>query len=154
MLIAARGAISDQLAVGIFHLESFCIGIENVTFKHMEGSEFAAKIDSLALYMDVEPVEPSYARKLVRDLAAWAAEIGFAPARNYAAVEGLFGDVRADACETTFQFGREGKPFYIHGLTDSPAEARRALERVRYYIRKLDSSVTAVPVSFIADEAA
>jgi len=62
-------------------------------------------------------VDPSYARKLLRDVAAWAASIGFAPHRDFAAIERLFGDVSADASHAAFQFGREGKPLYVQSPT-------------------------------------
>ena len=68
----------------------------------------------------LNPIEPGYARKLLRDLAGWAQTIGFAPARDFAAVELLFGNVRAETCDTAFQFGREGKPLYIADLSEAP----------------------------------
>jgi hypothetical protein len=40
-----------------------------------------------------------YARKLLRGLAAWSQSIGFAPHRDFAAVEPIFGDVNADASD-------------------------------------------------------
>jgi hypothetical protein len=45
--------------------------------------------------------------------------IGFAPARDFAVVERLFGDVQAEACDAAFQFGYEGKPLYVGDLSDT-----------------------------------
>ena len=126
MLILARGVTVDQFGVGVFVLNSYCTGIKEAAFMRIEGLEFADMVDRLALRLPLEPVDPSYARKLMRDLAAWADEIGFASARDYPAVERLFGDINADACETSFQFGREGKPFYVRGSRFSWGGASQA----------------------------
>lgn len=154
MLILARGVTVDQFGVGVFVLDSYCTGIKEAAFMRIEGLEFADMVDRLALRLPLEPVDPSYARKLMRDLAAWADEIGFASARDYPAVERLFGDINADACETSFQFGREGKPFYVQGLTDSPGEVLRRLEMVRNYNRRSAACESDIPISFIPVKAA
>jgi hypothetical protein len=76
-------------------------------------------------------VDPSYARKLLRDVTAWSGSIGFSPHRNFAAVEPLFGDVNAEACDVDFRFGRDGKPLYTPGPFETPAQVRRRLEQLR-----------------------
>jgi hypothetical protein len=154
VVILARGATTDQLAVGLFLLDSFCAGIKNVIFASIGGLEFGAMLDSLEAQVALESVEPSFARKLMRDLARWAGEIGFAAIKDYVVVERLFGDISADACEKTFQFGREGKPFYVQSLGDSPVEALRRLEMVRNYIRTSDTSESVAAISFIPVKAA
>jgi hypothetical protein len=76
-------------------------------------------------------VDPAYARKLLRDLAAWSKSIGFAPHRDFAAVERMFGDVSADASEENFRFGRDGKPVYIPGPTDTGPLIQRRIAQLR-----------------------
>jgi hypothetical protein len=82
-------------------------------FSSMTGEELEGFIETMAATSPLEPIEPGYARKLLRDLAGWAQTIGFAPARDFAAMELLFGDVRAETCDTPFQFGHEGKPLFV-----------------------------------------
>jgi hypothetical protein len=43
----------------------------------------------------------------------------------------LFGDVAADACDVEFQFGHEGRPFYVPGPTESATQIRRRIDRLR-----------------------
>jgi len=52
-------------------------------------------------------------------LPHWSQSIGFAPHRDFTAVERIFGDVSADASEASFRFGRDGKPVYIPGPMDT-----------------------------------
>jgi len=46
--------------------------------------------------------------------------------RDFAVVERLFGDVKAEACDTTFQFGYEGKPLYVRDLSNTAGLKRLA----------------------------
>ena len=71
-------------------------------------------------------IEPADARKLVADAAAYAAGLGFAPHRDFRAVERIFGDVDAAAATHSIPFGRDGRPCYV----PSPFEPR-ALVRQR-----------------------
>ena len=75
--------------------------------------------------------ELDHARKLLRDLRIWAESIGFSPAEDFEVVERLFGDVSPDSCDQTFQFGRDGKPFYVPGPSESPMQIRRRMEQIR-----------------------
>jgi len=124
-LVLARGRTPDSLTVGIFFLDVFCLGIRDVAFLEIDGDELEMRMQA----MPSTAVDPAYGRKLIRDLAAWAGSIGSPAHRDFAAVERLFGEVRPEACDVVFQFGREGKPFYIPGLSESPSQVRRRLEQ-------------------------
>ena len=63
------------------------------------------------------PVDPPYARKLLRDAAAYARSLGLPPHPDYASVELMFGDVAADACDVEFQFGLR-RPAALRSRTD------------------------------------
>ena len=120
-LVLARGATPYHLAFGSFLLDTFCLGIKDVTFELVEREDFEMYMDRMGAGSPMVPVDPGYARKLLRDLAAWSQSIGFAPHRDFAAVERMFGDVSADASDAVFRFGCDGKPFYIPGPTDTAA---------------------------------
>jgi hypothetical protein len=129
-LFLARGLSNHRLGFGMFLLDTYCLGIKDVAFQSMNADQWAAFLDASEAAMPLSPIDPAFARKLLRDLAAWSASMGFAPHPDFATVERLFGTVSADTCTTEFQFGREGKPFYIPGPTDTPAQARQRLAQV------------------------
>jgi hypothetical protein len=70
------------------------------------------------------PIEPSHARKLLRELVRWSASFGFQPHPDFAKVEQLFGKVDAQSCDAEFQFGMNGKPFLMSGPTESSSASR------------------------------
>jgi hypothetical protein len=129
-LILARGATPHHLAFGAFLLDVFCLGIKDVTFESLESDEFDRYVDVTDAGSPLASVDPSDARKLLRDLASWSQSIGFPPHRDFAPVERLFGDVSADASEMDFQFGSDGKPLYIPGPFDSATLIRRRMEQL------------------------
>ena len=133
-LVLARGATPRYVALGSFLLDVFCLGIKDVMFELMEGEAFDFYVDAMDAASPMVSVDPSRARRLMRELAAWSQSIGFAPHREFAAVERIFGDVDVDASEMAFPFGCDGKPLYIPGPTDTGPLIRRRIERLRQFV--------------------
>jgi hypothetical protein len=130
-LILARGVTPHHVTFGSFLIDTCCLGIKDVMFESVESEAFEMYLDATDVGSPLVPVDPSYARKLLRDLAAWSQSIGFAPHRDFAAVERMFGDVSADASDAVFRFGRDGKPVYIPGPIDTAALIQRRIEQLR-----------------------
>jgi len=130
-LVLTRGATPQHLALGAFLLDTFCLGIKDAMFKSVEAEVVERYIEAANAAAPMVPVDPSYARKLLRELAAWSQGIGFAPHRDFAAVEAIFGDVNADACDAVFPFGREGKPLYISGPNDTAPLIQSRIEQLQ-----------------------
>jgi hypothetical protein len=133
-LVLARGATSHHVALSSFLIDVFCLGIKNVMFESVESEVFEMYMDATDAGSPVVSVDPSYARKLLRDLAAWSQSIGFAPHRDFVAVERIFGDLNADASDAVFRFGRDGKPVYIPGPSDTVPLIQRRIAQLRKYL--------------------
>jgi hypothetical protein len=129
-LVLARGLTPDRLTMGVFLVDVFCLGIKDAMIKTVDGEQFADSVDALGAAVPLVPVDPTYARKLLREVATWAAANGFPAYRDFAAVERLVGDVDANACDATFQFGRDGKPFYVPGPFEPSGELHRRLDQL------------------------
>ena len=130
-LILARGATVGPIFFEAYLLDTFCRGVKDVMFRTMDQDQLDFCIDRLEAASPMTAVDPSYARKLVRDLVRWSRSIGFPPPRDFAALERLFGDVDADACTTEFGFGQDGKPFYISGLNETTNDGLRAVKHLQ-----------------------
>jgi hypothetical protein len=133
-LVLARGATRHHLAFSVFLLDTFCLGIKDVMFETVEGDVFEDYMEATEAGSPIVAVDPGYARKLLRDLAAWSQSIGFAPHRDFAAVERIFGDVSADASDAVFRFGRDGKPVYIPGPNDSASAVRQRTAQLQKHL--------------------
>lgn len=126
-IVVARGASQHRLTVAFFLADLYCLGIKDVFVIELGENEFALCAAAMFGAAPLEAVEPSFARKLLRDVVLWADSIGFKPHKDFAAVEQIFGNVSADACHASFQFGQDGKPLYIVGPTETRAQVRRRL---------------------------
>jgi hypothetical protein len=133
-LVLARGVTRRHLALSSFLIDVFCLGIKDVMFESVESEVFEMYMEASDAGSPMVSVDPSYARKLLRDLAAWSQSIGFAPHRDFTAVEPIFGDVSADASETVFRFGRDGRPVYIPGPNDDIPLIRRRIKQLQKYL--------------------
>lgn len=133
-LVLARGNTPDRVALSSYLLDTFCLGIKDVTFDLVEGEYFQFYMDTMDQTSPMVSVDTSYARKLLRDLDAWSRSLGFLPHRDFATVERIFGDVNAEASDAVFRFGRDGKPFYIPGPDDTAPLIRRRIEQLRQHL--------------------
>jgi hypothetical protein len=127
-LILARGTSPYSLTISGFLIDAWCLGVKDTFFQTGGVEAFENLLARLEETGTVENVDPAYARKLLRDVTAWAASNGVAPHRDFAVLEKLFGNVDPDASDATFAFGVDGKPAYISGPTESPAQIRRRIE--------------------------
>ena len=130
-LVLARKTAGGGVAVAVFLLDVFCLGVKDIFFRRVDAAEFDGLVEAMDETAPLVSVEPAYARKLVRDLVAYARSIGFEPAADYAAIEHLFGDVSPDGCDVTFGFGYEGKPLYLPGPTETQAQIRCRTDQLR-----------------------
>ena len=133
-LVLARGATPHHIALSSFLIDVFCLGIKDVIFLSVESEVFEMYMEATDAGSPMISVDPSYARKLMRDLASWSQSIGFAPHRDFAAVERMFGDTSAEASDAVFRFGRDGKPVYIPGPNDTAPLVQRRIAQLRKYL--------------------
>jgi hypothetical protein len=131
MVALTRKTGAHTFSLAAFLVDAFCLGVKDALFRELEEADLQPFLDSLEATAPFEAVDPSYARKLLRDAAAYARSLGLEPHADYAAIEPLFGDVAADACEVQFQFGFQGRPFYVPGPSESPTQVRRRVDQLR-----------------------
>ena len=130
MVILARGA-GHSLVMASFLVDAFCLGVKDAMLRPIDKAELETLVEFFGAEAALEPADPAYARKLVRDAVAYARSIGLEPPADYVAAELLFGDISADDSAAEFTFGVDGKPVYIPGPDDTPRQNRQRLERLR-----------------------
>ncbi|MFB3132619.1 MAG: hypothetical protein ACE10K_08885, partial [Rhodothermales bacterium] len=68
--------------------------------------------------------------KLVEESVDYARDLGFFPHKDYRKARKIFGDVDRAECKTEFEFGKDGKPFYVSGPYDSETKIRRIVDQL------------------------
>jgi len=135
-IILTRSLPSGDLAMAVFLLDVFCLGVKNALYTVIPTQDYALQLRRIEdSGGPLERVHPSCLRKLVEGGVDYARKLGFPPHADYAQAARLFGDIEAAACPVRYTYGQDGKPLYISGPNENPAQSRRILDTLS---RKLD----------------
>ena len=126
-VVIARFKANGAAEVGVFLLDVFCLGVKNAFFEKLDETESEGRLDQFFEASNKLSVTPAYARKLVEASAAYAASLGFGPCADYKQACKVFGGISASDCKEVFEFGKDGKPFFIQGPHDSPARVSQVV---------------------------
>lgn len=127
----ARTLPLGEVAASFFLIDAYCLGIKDAFFAVTPKVKFESQMASLGHNDRLIDIEPSVARKLLHDAADFAGSYGLPPSEGFAEAEAIFGDI--EMADQTFEFGKDGKPFFISGPNDSPTRIRRILDALEKY---------------------
>jgi hypothetical protein len=126
-VVISRKMPNGDIAAGFFLVDTYCLGVKNCFFAVIPPATYAQKIGQLVRDEMAESVEPACAVKLIQGAVAYAAHLGFHPHKDYQTTKVIFGSINPDACQREFEFGKDGKPFYISGPNESWADSERII---------------------------
>jgi hypothetical protein len=127
-VIIARFKGSGEAEVGVFLVDTFCLGVKDAYFTRLWPDEYEKRL--LARLEDQggrEAIEPACARKLVEEAVVYARRLGLEPHPDYKLGARVFGGIEARSCPRTFVFGKDGKPLYVQSPNDSEAFAQHVM---------------------------
>lgn len=128
-LVVSRFKSDGRGEAGFFLLDMFCLGVKEAGFQRFSDRSDLQENLLDPLFGQDEPVQmtPPAARKLAQDAVAYARDLGFSPAADYKKACRVFGGISTGDCDEEFVFGKDGKPFYIQGPSESPARSEQIL---------------------------
>lgn len=134
-VLFSRELPHDRVVFSSFLVDMYCLGVKDALIRTVSRPEYEQNFLS-RLSSTYTPVKltPACARKLVEGAVEYARTLGLSPHPDYAQAKLIFGDVDVAECQQVFEYGKEGKPFFISGPNDSPArinEVMRALQAHR-----------------------
>jgi hypothetical protein len=130
-VIISRRLPDERIAIGVFLVDAYCLGVKDAFFTVAAPDEYDAIIRKIAGTQQLDPVSPAYARKLIEGAIAYARNLGFEPHEDFHDASVVLGDIDPAACAEVFTFGRDGKPFYVDGPSHSEQKARQIINRLR-----------------------
>lgn len=134
-VLFSRQLPDGSIAFATFVVDRYCLGVKDAMAQILTRSEYESKIvGKMRSQFTTEEVTPAAARKIVEGAVDYARDLGFAPHPDYHKAKLLFGDVDPAECKEEFEFGKDGKPFYISGPFES---ARRSREIVNTLTHRL-----------------
>ncbi len=114
-LLCIRNSPTGPVGIS-FLVDRYCLGVKDTAI--VRGIDLGSISDYIA-ERDGRSVTPAYALKLITFGIEEAKKIGFQPPQEAATLLQIFHDVDPNSCTETFEFGKNGKPFYVAGPHDS-----------------------------------
>ena len=133
-LVISKRLPEGYIAMSAFLVDTYCLGIKNTFFSVTAEKKYRDHIEKLEQNEEMETIHPSCALKLVEKAVDYARDLGFEPHPDYRFTRKIFGDIESDACPRRFEFGKDGKPFYVSGPYETPEEILKiinTLDRTR-----------------------
>jgi hypothetical protein len=130
-LVIARRMPDGRLAVANFLVDTYCLGVKDAFCEVMSPVGYQVLLGEVNRVGRMKPVPPERFAKLVLDAVEYARQIGFFPHPDYNVARLLLAGIDASAWTETFEFGKDGKPFYVQGPNDSNAKAATIAARVK-----------------------
>jgi hypothetical protein len=129
-LVFSRSLPDGRLAMAVFLLDLFCLGVKNAFITITGRDEYRQRLRRWPEAERLQPMNAACFRKLVEGGVAYAHELGFSPHVDYAEARLIFGDVQAADCPTRFEYGHDGKPLYVSGPHETATQVRSIIERL------------------------
>jgi len=130
-LVLARRMPDGQIAAAFFLVDTYCLGVKDAFWKILPGSEYEKlKRDIARKQGALNPVPADYFAKLVFGAVDYARSFGFAPHADYSHARLLLQGIDTSACTDTFEFGKDGTPFFVSGPFDTPEKIKVIMHRL------------------------
>jgi len=126
-IVISRKMPNGDIAAALFLVDTYCLGVKNCFFTVIPPGAYAKRIARLVQEENAEYAEPACTVKLIKNAVAYAEGLGFHPHKDYLIVKGIFGSVDSATCPQEFEFGKDGKPFYISGPNETQADSERII---------------------------
>jgi hypothetical protein len=123
----SRELPGGMIAFAWFLVDRYCLGVKDVIVDIAGRFTYDSKLRKVRSQFQTQPMEPAAARKFVEGAVAYAASLGLHPHADYHEAKHIFGSIDASTCTETFEYGKDGKPFFVSGPYDTPEKCRRIL---------------------------
>ncbi len=128
VILARRSG--DSIAVAVLLVDVGCMGVKSAFGRTMHVTAYAGFVARFREREDFVQTRAECLRKLVEGAVAYAANLGFSPDLDYHTARALFGEIDSGGCDQEFEYGRDGKPFYVAGPDDSSAYIQSVMEKL------------------------
>jgi hypothetical protein len=128
MVVVSRALPDGNVAVANILIDRWCLGAKNGFATVLHRTEYDAKFQhDMRRKQPGRDVPVEDACKYVTGAIAYARDLGFAPHPDVANAMLLFAGVDPAKSTATYEFGKDGKPFYFAGPHEGPKRVRQIL---------------------------
>ena len=129
-LVIARQEPAGQLVFAVFLVDVYCLGVKNAFWHAGSPGDLQEMLAKMEKTRKLTAITPACLAKIVKGAIEYAQSFGFPPHHDYRHASTLLEGIDPATCPNEFTFGRDGKPFYVQGPNETPAQARAITERI------------------------
>ena len=116
---------NGQIAVAIFLVDRYCLGVKSSIAEIVPKATYDTRYSpTIPGSPPTRPYPPAAVRKYVEGAVAYALDSGLLPDKDYEVAKLLFGDIDPTASSEVFEYGKNGKPYYLNGPYESMQRIR------------------------------
>jgi hypothetical protein len=140
-LLIARQESDGGLVFAVFLVDVYCLGVKNAFWRAGTRGDLDEMIRKLESTQRMSAISPECLVKIVKGAVEYAQSFGLPPHPDYRHASKLLDGIDPSICPNQFEFGRDGRPFYIQGPNESLAVATAISQRIQsaggHFIHKL-----------------
>src|SRR5262245_60530893 len=129
-LLIAREEPEGRLIFASFLVDVYCLGVKDTFWRAGTHQDFEDLIRQMEQVQRMRSIAPPCLVKIVKGAVEYAQSFGFPPHPDYRHASMLLAGIDPSTCPNQFTFGRDGKPLYIQGPNESPAQAESIMRRI------------------------
>ncbi|WP_339135018.1 MAG: hypothetical protein WGN25_16850 [Candidatus Electrothrix sp. GW3-4] len=129
-VMITRKANNGDILAGVFLIDVYCLGIKDCFVRVFNEENYPSFLEKVNMQGKLKKIHPTCARKLIEKAGEYAANLGFSPHKDYREAKKIFGDIESAACPRSFEFGKNGKPFYMAGPYDKPSFVKNVVNKL------------------------
>jgi hypothetical protein len=129
-LAIARQDPEGLIAFGVFLVDVYCLGVKNAFWQIGTRADLDQLIAKMGQTQTVRAIAPACLVKIVKGAVDYALSFGVPPHSDFRHASLLLEGIDPATCPEQFTFGKDGKPFYIQGPNESPAQAKAIMDRI------------------------
>jgi hypothetical protein len=129
--LIARREPAGGLVIAIFLVDLYCLGVKDAFWRPATSAEIDDMVEKMKQSDDLREIEPACLAKLILGAVEYAAFYGFSPHPDFRHASKLLDGLDPASCPTQFQYGKDGRPFYIQGPYETHAEAMAIIRAVQ-----------------------
>ncbi|RKZ75565.1 MAG: hypothetical protein DRQ57_07055 [Gammaproteobacteria bacterium] len=129
-VVITRKMPNGDLGVGFFLLDVFCLGVKDAFFATLSLQMYRQRLQEIEENETMQVISPTCARKLIEGCADYAKNLGLSSNPDYKEAKRVFAGIKAEECLEDFEFGQNGKPFYVNGPFESPEQIKKIINQL------------------------
>jgi hypothetical protein len=128
--LLARRLPDGRIALGSYLVDTFCLGVKDTYVRIQSPAEYQTFLDRADQASPMREVSGACLVKLVQGAIEFAKRFGLAPHADFRHSGLLLEGINTSTCTEEFEYGRDGKPFFVQGPHDGPAKIARIMAQM------------------------